>query len=98
MRRQAPFANLDGHGGAGPRRRCGHGQTVWQDGARVGTVTSGTKSPTLGTFIGMASVAAPATRTGTAVAVEIRERRLPAHVVDRPFYRRPALGASHATA
>ena len=75
-----------------------HGQAVWHDGARVGTVTSGTKSPTLGTFIGMASVATPATRTGTAVAVEIRDRRLPAHVVDRPFYRRPALGAPHATA
>ena len=94
---------------AGPERRLvglqleepgipRHGNAVWQGGARVGTVTSGTKSPTLGVFIGMASVAAAATRPGTAVAVEIRDRRLPAQVVDRPFYRRPAPGASHATA
>ncbi len=32
------------------------------------------------------------------LAVEIRGRRVPARVVDRPFYRRPASGASHATA
>jgi aminomethyltransferase len=100
---------LERQAAAGPARRLvgfrldepsvpRHGQAVFQNGARVGTVTSGTKSPTLGTFIGMAAVAAPATRTGTAVAVEIRDRRLPAHVVDRPFYRRPATGASHEPA
>jgi len=75
-----------------------HGCAVWRDGTRVGTVTSGTKSPTLGTFIGMAYVDAGSTSPGTAVAVEIRDRRLPAHVVERPFYRRGAAGASHATA
>jgi len=75
-----------------------HGCAVWRDGTRVGTVTSGTKSPTLGTFIGMAYVDAGSTSPGTAVAVEIRDRRLSAHVVERPFYRRGAAGASHATA
>jgi aminomethyltransferase len=75
-----------------------HGQAVWRDGARVGTVTSGTKSPTLGTFIGMAYVDAASVQPGTRVTVEIRERRLPASVVARPFYRRVAAGASHATA
>jgi aminomethyltransferase len=74
-----------------------HGHAVWRDGVRIGTVTSGTKSPTLGTFIGMAYVDAGSTRPGTAVAVEIRDRRLAAHVVERPFYRRGAAGASHAT-
>jgi len=77
-----------------PRHSC----AVWRDGTRVGTVTSGTKSPTLGTFIGMAYVDAGSTSPGTAVAVEIRDRRLSAHVVERPFYRRGAAGASHATA
>src|SRR5262249_60207319 len=78
---------------AGPERRLvgfrldepgvpRHGQTVWQDGAHLGTVTSGTKSPTLGTFIGIASVAAPATRTGTAVGGEIPGPRLSAPVLD----------------
>jgi aminomethyltransferase len=75
-----------------------HGHVVWCGEARIGTVTSGTKSPTLGTFIGMAYVDAGSARPGTAVAVEIRGRRLAAHVVERPFYRRAAAGASHATA
>src|SRR5439155_932940 len=37
-----------------------HGYPVWRDGAAVGTVTSGTRSPTLGTYIGLAYVSADA--------------------------------------
>jgi aminomethyltransferase len=73
-----------------------HGHAVFRNGDRIGTVTSGSKSPTLGTFIGMAYVDSASAGRATAVAVEIRDRRLPAHVVDRPFYRRAASGASHA--
>ncbi len=61
-----------------------HDYVVWADDRRVGRVTSGTKAPTLGTFIALAYVepeVAP-------VAMEIRGRRVPAHVVKRPFYRR----------
>ena len=65
-----------------------HGYAVWCDGAPIGRVTSGTKSPTLGTFIGLAYVTTGAAAPGTQVAVDIRGRRLPARVVDRPFYRR----------
>ena len=65
-----------------------HGYAVWRDGAAVGTVTSGTRSPTLGTYIGLAYVTAGAAAPGTPVAVEIRGRRVPARVVARPFYRR----------
>jgi aminomethyltransferase len=65
-----------------------HGHTVWRDSAQVGVVTSGTKSPTLGTFIGMAYVETSSTAVGTALAVDIRGRRLPARVVAKPFYRR----------
>ena len=65
-----------------------HGYPVWRDGAAVGTVTSGTRSPTLGTYIGLAYVTADAAAPGTPVAVEIRGRRVPARVVARPFYRR----------
>jgi aminomethyltransferase len=71
-------------GAAVPR----HGHPVWHDGAHVGEVTSGARSPTLGRTIGMALVASPATRTGTRLEIEIRGRRVPATVVDRPFYRR----------
>src|SRR2546425_141263 len=65
-----------------------HGNAVWRDGAAVGTVTSGTRSPTLGRYIGLAYVTADAAAAGTPVAVEIRGRRVPARVVARPFYRR----------
>ena len=65
-----------------------HGYSVWHDGSQVGRVTSGTKSPTLGTFIGLAYVAVAAAAPGTPVAVDIRGRHVPAHVVERPFYRR----------
>src|SRR5262249_54027467 len=75
-----------------------HGHVVSRDGTPLGVVTSGTNSPTLGTFIGMAYVDTRSAHAGTAVAVEIRDRRLPAHVVDRPFYRRATTGAAHAIA
>src|SRR5207245_2993499 len=65
-----------------------HGYAVWRGGAAVGTVTSGTRSPTLGTYIGLAYVTAGAAAVGTPVAVESRGRRVPARVVARPFYRR----------
>ena len=65
-----------------------HGQRVLVDGHEVGQVTSGTKSPTLGSFIAMAYVAAAQATPGTRVAVEMRGRHHGAHVVERPFYRR----------
>jgi aminomethyltransferase len=65
-----------------------HDYVVWRDGRAVGKVTSGMRSPTLGTFIGLAYVAAEAAAPGTEVAVDIRGSRLPARVVARPFYRR----------
>jgi len=71
-------------GAAVPR----HGYPVWHDGAQVGAVTSGAKSPTLGSIVGMALVASTAAKTGTALEIEIRGRRVPATVVARPFYRR----------
>src|SRR5205814_6092249 len=65
-----------------------HGYPVRREGPAVGPVTSGTRLPTLGTYIGLAYVTADAAAPGTPVAVEIRGRRVPARVVARPFYRR----------
>jgi aminomethyltransferase len=65
-----------------------HGYPVLQDGQRVGTVTSGTWSPTLGLGIALASVTPEAAAVGTALAVEIRGKAEAATVVRRPFYRR----------
>jgi len=75
-----------------------HGFAVWAGDRRIGEVTSGTKSPTLDAFIAMAYVATDVARPGTAVAVDIRGRHAPAHIVERPFYRRAAREGSHAGA
>ncbi|KEF42071.1 MAG: glycine cleavage system protein T [Cyanobium sp. CACIAM 14] len=65
-----------------------HGYPVLQDGVAVGTVTSGSWSPTLGEAVALAYVPAAAAKPGTELAVEIRGRAEPAVVVKRPFYRR----------
>jgi aminomethyltransferase len=65
-----------------------HGYPVLHDGTAVGTVTSGTWSPTLEKGIALASVPAALAKLGTELAVEIRGKAAPATVVRRPFYRR----------
>jgi aminomethyltransferase len=67
-----------------------HGYEVFARDRRVGTVTSGTLSPTLGEPIAMAYVTPTEAQPGTIVAVGIRDQRVPAEVVPLPFYRRPA--------
>ena len=65
-----------------------HGYPVHAGDRRTGVVTSGTQSPTLGKAIAMAYVAPGDAETGTILDVEIRDQRVPAEVVDLPFYRR----------
>jgi aminomethyltransferase len=65
-----------------------HGYPIHRDDRRTGVVTSGTHSPSLGKAIAMAYVAPADAETGTILAVEIREQRVPARVVDLPFYKR----------
>ncbi|HVT57586.1 MAG TPA: glycine cleavage system aminomethyltransferase GcvT [Thermoanaerobaculia bacterium] len=59
----------------------------------IGAVTSGTWSPTLGKALGMAYVPAEMAGEGTALALDVRGKVLPAVVVALPFYRRS--GAAH---
>ncbi len=66
-----------------------HGYPVHVGERLSGAVTSGTQSPTLGVPIAMAYVAPADAAPGTVVDVEIRAARVPAKVVDLPFYRRP---------
>jgi aminomethyltransferase len=66
-----------------------HGYPVWDDDERIGTVTSGTHSPTLGQAIAMAYVAPRDAEPGTILAAEVRDARVPVEVVPLPFYRRP---------
>jgi aminomethyltransferase len=63
------------------------GHSIWAEGKKAGTVTSGTFSPTLQKAIALGYVPTPLSRPGTAVAVEIREAKVEAEVVRTPFYR-----------
>ena len=68
---------------------------IWAGGRKIGQVTSGTKSPTLGKGIALGYVEPDYTEVGTPVAVEIRGRRVAAEVVTLPFYKRaPGRGSS----
>lgn len=60
------------------------------DASRAGVVTSGALSPTLGHPVAMAYVAPASAEPGTALFVDVRGTRVPATVVDLPFYRRGA--------
>jgi aminomethyltransferase len=56
-------------------------------GTKVGTLSSGALSPTLGVGIGMAYLPPALAAAGTALAIEVRGRPLPACVVKKPFYK-----------
>jgi aminomethyltransferase len=58
-------------------------------GDRIGEVTSGTQSPSLGVGIGLGYVGAAHAVPGTSVAIEIRGRPWPAVIVPKPLYRKP---------
>ena len=62
---------------------------ILRDGERIGDVTSGTLGPTLGHPVAMGYVPPDAAAPGTALAVEIRGKPVPAEVVPLPFYKRP---------
>ena len=65
-----------------------HGYPVLDNGKRVGVVTSGNVSFTLGYNIAMAYVPPAASQPGTALSVEIRGTGAGAEVVPLPFYKR----------
>jgi aminomethyltransferase len=70
------------------KRIARDGAIVLQDGRAIGTVTSGTFSPTLQKSIAMAYVALEAAQIGQSVEVDIRGKREPATLVELPFYKR----------
>lgn len=82
---QAPV--LVGLTSAGKRAgRAGYG--VYAGDERVGEVTSGALSPTLGHPIAMAFVAPSAASENTELTIDVRGTRIPATVTNLPFYRR----------
>jgi aminomethyltransferase len=67
------------------------GYAVWSTGpalVKVGSVVSGTQSPTLGAGIGMAYVPPDYAKANTTLSIEIRGKHAPAVVVPKPFYRK----------
>jgi aminomethyltransferase len=87
--REGPSGKLAGLAMEG-RGIARHGYPVFVGDRRTGVVTSGTQSPTLGQAIAMAYVAPADAQPGTLVHVEIRDARVPARIVELPFYRRKA--------
>jgi aminomethyltransferase len=98
-RASAPARVLVGLKGLGRRpARAGYavvltdaepGGAVGESARRVGTVTSGAPSPTLGHPIALAYVTPELSAEGTELAVDVRGRAEPVVVVPLPFYRRP---------
>ncbi|MEO0351945.1 MAG: glycine cleavage system aminomethyltransferase GcvT [Cyanobacteria bacterium P01_A01_bin.15] len=64
-----------------------HDYPIVQNGKPIGTVTSGTLSPTLGYPVALAYVPAAMATVGTVVTVQIRQKTVPATVVKKPFYK-----------
>ncbi len=93
QRAKGPAVRLVGievtEAGAIPR----HGSAVLAGGAPVAVATSGGLSPGLGHGIALAYLPRELARTGTELAVEVRGRPVPAHVVDLPFVRAAARGS-----
>jgi aminomethyltransferase len=65
-----------------------HGYGIHAGERATGVITSGTQSPTLGVPIAMGYVAPADGEPGTILEVAIRDTRVPARVVELPFYRR----------
>ena len=65
-----------------------HGHEVHYDGKPVGTVRSGTMSPTLGVPIGTTYLPLAGAKEGTVFEIDVRGKRVAAAVTRMPFYRR----------
>ncbi|MCH2171280.1 glycine cleavage system aminomethyltransferase GcvT [Myxococcota bacterium] len=90
LSRQLVGFEVDGKGVA----RAGY--EVEKSGKIIGSVTSGSPSPSLGKSIGMAYVSTEHARVDTSLDIVIRGRRVAAHVVDIPFV--PTPGRTRAKA
>jgi aminomethyltransferase len=65
-----------------------HGYEIMDaDGNLIGTVTSGTQSPSLNKAIGMGYVTTSFSKTGSEIFVKIRDKAIKAVVVKAPFYK-----------
>jgi len=66
---------------------------IWSSGpdaAKIGEVVSGTQSPSLGIGIGLGYVPQEFAKPGSAIEIEIRGKRSPAVIVQKPIYKKTA--------
>jgi aminomethyltransferase len=70
--------------GAPPRPHYG----VFENGERIGEVTSGTLSPSLNWGVGMAYVSAAHAKIGGQIDIEIRGQKFPATIEKKPLYKK----------
>ena len=62
-------------------------QVLDEEGKTIGTVTSGTMSPSLKKAIGLAYVPSQMSSIGSEIYIEVRKKRLKAKIVSLPFYK-----------
>ena len=70
----------------GPPPRPHYG--VFENGERIGEVTSGTLSPSLNWGIGMAYIDAARAKVGAKIEIEIRAQKFPAMIEKKPLYKK----------
>jgi aminomethyltransferase len=70
------------------KRTARQGMPILLDGTKVGTVTSGCASPTLGKSIAMGFVSSEKTEVGAQFEIDSGRSKLPATIVKLPFYKR----------
>ena len=70
----------------GPPPRPHYG--VFENGERIGEVTSGTLSPSLNWGVGMAYVSAAHAKAGAQIDIEIRGQKFPATIEKKPLYKK----------
>ena len=63
--------------------------SVFENGERIGEVTSGTLSPSLNWGVGMAYVSTARAKVGAQIDIEIRGQKFPATIEKKPLYKKP---------
>jgi aminomethyltransferase len=74
------------------KRAARPGCPILADGQKIGEITSGSYSPTLGKAIAMGYVGPDFAQVGRELQIDIRGQIEPARVVEIPFYRREKKG------
>ncbi len=62
--------------------------SVFENGERIGEVTSGTLSPSLNWGVGIAYINAPHAKVGGKIDIEIRGQKFPATIEKKPLYKK----------